>query len=251
MQTKVCSKCKKELPETSEFFYKTKLIKSGFKPQCKACQHQYYSENRNIGRACTAEGKERRTQRKKEYMKENDAKIKKQQKKYREIHKMELSQKRKDFTKANKERMSLRKKELMLINPDKVLERRRRYNNSDRGKERFRLNDQRRRAKSKQVIADYNIKKWEMCKIHFDNKCCYCGKTEPLTQDHFIPLSKGGEYTRNNIMPACKSCNSSKNNKNFFEWYPEQKCYSKKREQKILKYLNYDTKTQYQQLALC
>jgi 5-methylcytosine-specific restriction endonuclease McrA len=84
----------------------------------------------------------------------------------------------------------------------------------------------------------------------FDNKCAYCGKEKPLAQDHFVPLSKGGEYTNNNIICSCKSCNSSKSDKDFFEWYPEQLFYSKEREAKILKYLNYDKKTQTQQLAL-
>lgn len=51
-------------------------------------------------------------------------------------------------------------------------------------------------------------------------KCCiYCGVTEGLTQDHIIPSSKGGPDIPANIVPACKSCNSSKHNRDIFEWY--------------------------------
>jgi 5-methylcytosine-specific restriction endonuclease McrA len=42
-----------------------------------------------------------------------------------------------------------------------------------------------------------------------------------LTQDHFIPVAKGGPYTQNNIVPACKRCNSSKNDKDAMEWAAE------------------------------
>jgi hypothetical protein len=81
-------------------------------------------------------------------------------------------------------------------------------------------------------------------------KCKQCGKEEKLTQDHFKALSNNGEYTKNNIIPACINCNSSKNDADFFAWYPKQSFYSKKQELKILKYLNYDPKTKYQQLAI-
>ena len=63
---------------------------------------------------------------------------------------------------------------------------------------------------------------------------------EQLHQEHFIPLSKGGGYTHNNIIPACRSCNSSKWNNNFFDWYPKQEFYSEEKENFILNFiLNY------------
>lgn len=81
---------------------------------------------------------------------------------------------------------------------------------------------------------------WVNCKKEFNNNCAYCGKKRKLTQDHFIPLSKNGEYSINNIIPVCSSCNSSKLDNNFFEWYPKQPFYSKSREKRILNYLNYN-----------
>jgi 5-methylcytosine-specific restriction endonuclease McrA len=46
-----------------------------------------------------------------------------------------------------------------------------------------------------------------------DHRCYYCGKRckGKLTQDHIIPLSKGGAHTLHNVIGACRSCNSKKN----------------------------------------
>lgn len=46
----------------------------------------------------------------------------------------------------------------------------------------------------------------------FGNQCAYCPSCGPLTMDHVIPLSKGGQHSIDNVVPACKPCNSSKNN---------------------------------------
>lgn len=46
----------------------------------------------------------------------------------------------------------------------------------------------------------------------FGHQCAYCPSLGPLTMDHVIPLSKGGLHCIDNVVPACKPCNSSKNN---------------------------------------
>ena len=52
-----------------------------------------------------------------------------------------------------------------------------------------------------------------------ERKCIYCGSTSDLSIDHIIPQSKGGLDIAANSILACKSCNSSKGNKDVFEWY--------------------------------
>ena len=46
---------------------------------------------------------------------------------------------------------------------------------------------------------------------HFDYRCVYCGREGiPLTRDHIDALACGGAHEPQNIVPACRSCNSSK-----------------------------------------
>ncbi|MDU1313944.1 MAG: HNH endonuclease [Clostridium septicum] len=101
------------------------------------------------------------------------------------------------------------------------------------------ITEQRRRKMAKKVISTFNNSDWKQCKEYFNNECAYCGRSlKNLTQDHLIPLSKGGNYTKNNIIPVCRNCNSKKHNKDFFTWYKEQNFYSKERENKIVKYIS-------------
>lgn len=41
--------------------------------------------------------------------------------------------------------------------------------------------------------------------------CAYCGADDrQLQKDCVIPILRGGRYTLANVVPACRSCNSSK-----------------------------------------
>ena len=71
------------------------------------------------------------------------------------------------------------------------------------------------------------LKEWKKVLDYFDNECAYCGERDTeLEQEHIIPVSKGGKYEMGNIIPACRSCNSSKQNKNIHEWYEQQEFYN-------------------------
>lgn len=49
--------------------------------------------------------------------------------------------------------------------------------------------------------------------------CMYCGSTsQPITIDHFHPVSKGGNGQASNLVPCCGSCNSSKKDRDGPEW---------------------------------
>jgi len=77
-----------------------------------------------------------------------------------------------------------------------------------------------KRNRIKRVINNNGIfhlyEEWEKLKAQYNWTCPCCGKSEPeikLTEDHIIPLSRGGSDNIENIQPLCKSCNSRKNNK--------------------------------------
>ncbi len=52
-------------------------------------------------------------------------------------------------------------------------------------------------------------------------RCYYCDGSfapEELTMDHLVPVSRGGKASRNNVVPACKECNSRKKYLLPLEW---------------------------------
>lgn len=54
--------------------------------------------------------------------------------------------------------------------------------------------------------------------------CAYCGTTGVgLQKDCVQPLSVGGRYTITNVVPACRSCNSSKCNTEVTTWMRRKK----------------------------
>lgn len=49
--------------------------------------------------------------------------------------------------------------------------------------------------------------------------CAYCdARTPALQRDCVLPISRGGRYTLENVVPACASCNASKHNDEVTGW---------------------------------
>jgi 5-methylcytosine-specific restriction endonuclease McrA len=50
--------------------------------------------------------------------------------------------------------------------------------------------------------------------------CAYCGSTDAgaLQKDCVLAISRGGRYTLENVVPACRSCNASKCNDEVTGW---------------------------------
>lgn len=86
-------------------------------------------------------------------------------------------------------------------NPEKMTEKRRRSDNA-------------RRSRKASVPNTLTREQWEAIKQAYGGRCAYCGeRRERLTQDHVIPISKQGGTVAENIVPACRRCNSIKGNR--------------------------------------
>lgn len=68
---------------------------------------------------------------------------------------------------------------------------------------------------------DLTAAQWEAIQRAWDG-CAYCGAQASadavLQKDCVLPLSRGGRYTLDNVVPACRSCNASKSNEEVTHW---------------------------------
>ena len=76
----------------------------------------------------------------------------------------------------------------------------------------------RRKRRMLRVEHDLTDAEWTALQAAWRG-CAYCGVAEPsLQRDCVLPLSRGGRYTLDNIVPACRSCNTSKCNTEVTAW---------------------------------
>ena len=88
---------------------------------------------------------------------------------------------------------------------------RRRYSSSASPATRARYARRRQRRLSR-VDNDLTDQQWFEILDAWEG-CAYCGETGPaLQRDCVQPISRGGRYTVENVVPACASCNASKHN---------------------------------------
>jgi hypothetical protein len=58
--------------------------------------------------------------------------------------------------------------------------------------------------------ADARRNQFEKVRERDGHACVYCGNTKYLTLDHLVPLSRGGSNDEENLVTACRPCNSKK-----------------------------------------
>lgn len=80
------------------------------------------------------------------------------------------------------------------------------------------LRAHRRRARLKGNGGErVTLAEWQVILDVFGHRCAYCLRTDAkLTQDHVVALCRGGAHSRDNLVPACQSCNSRKSSRPVF-----------------------------------
>lgn len=249
---KHCNFCLVEYPATLDHFHKSVTGKYGLSGKCKSCYRQYREANKELirekDRLYAENNRESIAKKRKEYRQGNKESLKEWSKRYYVQNKEEILAKQKEYADENKDKVSLKglkwreKNEarvLAYVRENKEILSYKRREWAKRNKDTIRGYSQVRRAKRRNLESRLTVAQWDKIKSDFQHKCAYCGEEKELVQEHFLALTLGGEYSVNNIIPACTSCNSSKNKKDFFKWYPAFKHYSRDREKFIVKYLNY------------
>jgi len=208
METKKCSKCGETKPVGE--FYKRSVSKDGLNYYCKECSkasasqwnkehpEQKYAANRrwqkNHPEHVRAKGRER-------------------MKRWYKRHPEQGRAARARWYKRHPERGCAASAHWIKTHPEYPASWRKEH------REETRRYCNTRRSLKRALPATLTNKEWQQIKLLAGNACTYCdckfSSKLKAVQDHFIPLSKGGAYTKENIVPACQSCNSRKGNKVF------------------------------------
>jgi len=192
-ETKVCTRCGEEKP-IGDFH---RNGKQGRQPRCKGCVSELMAE----------------------YYQQNAERIKQRVRLYQERRRGDGPRRRQGRDPEKRRAGYQRYREQ---HRDQCLARMRRYY-SERP-EIFRAISARRRANDHghAIVSDLTDDQWQEILARFEHRCAYCGKESArITQDHVIPLSRGGDHTASNVLPACRSCNSRKGRLLLEEWRPD------------------------------
>jgi len=123
----------------------------------------------------------------------------------------------KQWQKDNPEKCKESSKKYRLDHPKSCKQYLKQYRQTTEGKATTQRGHSKRRAQGEKIINTLTAQEWVDILKQYKFRCAYCRKEFTLfdreTKDHVIPISKGGDNTKENIVPACRSCNSKKYNK--------------------------------------
>lgn len=133
-----------------------------------------------------------------EWVKNNPERRKKQQAKYRMDHKEQIAA-------YNRQRFQ----NLMATDPERIRKQARDWAKTPRGRASY-MSAQNRRRRDTPYTKE--ALEW-MVGIDWSTELCtYC--PEPATEiDHILPITRGGDGSRDNLTPCCRSCNARKGNR--------------------------------------
>ncbi len=203
---KTCARCGEEKPLSE--FHKNKKAKDGLQSFCKECRNKAERESYR------KKEKRDRSEYLKEYYEKNKEKIKARQRanwpeRYAR-EKEQVLERSKAWVKDNRERVNERNRRWRKNNPSSV-----------------KLSKSKRRALKKdtqveKITPELLAEHWAERNIDQD-RCFYCEEGTYEHLDHYIPLSKGGGHTKENLVPSCASCNLKKHDKMPEDFIKEQK----------------------------
>lgn len=177
----------------------------------------------------------------KRYYQEHREQLIQRQREYRAAHLEEDRQRSRDNHRQHKEERSEYQKAYNLAHATRILERVRIWNrvNAERLKLQKKAwrdaNIEKARRHGREQVNRRRILKMnaagshssdEISALYFEQngRCAYCGIPiyfdieRDVSEDHVIPLTRGGSDAIGNILLACRSCNAQKNDKTPDEW---------------------------------
>lgn len=184
-EMKLCSKCG-ELKVTSEFS-KCTSSKDGLQPKCKICAKEYRQANKEA--------------------------ISVYQVAHYQANKETITIQQAEYKQANKDALVIYQAEYYLNNKDALSVQKAEYAKTPKGKLMSRNAYYKRRAicKGGDVTTE---QLQELVRNSPNCHYCKCAITDGNRHiDHYIPLSRGGLHTLDNLVIACSTCNLRKGSK--------------------------------------
>jgi hypothetical protein len=221
MEYKICTKCKKELPSTAEYFHRG-VGKYGFRAVCKKCLSGYFSEYYQKNR-------KKKLEYKRNYYKDNQSTILEKEKIYRENNKEIVAERRKRnnkdrekdkltqarYREKNRTKIRARARQYYRDNKDKVMAYQREYlKNNIHARIAARLRQRvnkaiRNNKRPGSAVKDLGC---TLCglKIHLESKFSDGMSWENYGEwhvDHIIALAHFDLTDRNQFLEACHYTN--------------------------------------------
>ena len=211
---KRCAKCGETKP--LEDFTPNRRVKDGRQGRCRPCRREdqaaYYAKNRDEILRRNPSQPSRDPEKRRQRDRERYAALTPEQRaRIREV--------RKAWYAANAEERRAYQRAYMASNPEARATNRRLvaewYKRNP-----ARTRDKHARRRAREGAGRVTQEEWDALLVREGGYCAYCGtESEKLTMDHVVPLSRGGAHSIENILPACKSCNSRKSARTPSEWF--------------------------------
>lgn len=189
----------------------TFFILEGIMYKNKEREKEYYKKYYQEHKKLKKEQASKNYQKNKEFRNE-------QIKRYHQEHKEQTIKHMKEYYQENKEHILKCNKKYRQENRKNYIKSQRKYRRSEKGKAMRQRENTVRQSRIKNILNTLTAKEWLNILKQYDYRCAYCGKDllnlfDRPTRDHIMPVSKGGDNIKENIVPACQSCNSRKHNK--------------------------------------
>lgn len=154
---------------------------------------------------------------------------------HRRRHPERVKESNDKWRRANPERVAENRRAWRRKNAEKLRQdqRRRHAEDPERHRNYVRSRAALKRAAHRQSFIPLTLAQKNERFALFGNACAYCGRADTLTVDHVLALTNGGHDEAPNVVPACRSCNSSKNASFVQQWYRRQPFFDETRWRKI------------------
>jgi 5-methylcytosine-specific restriction endonuclease McrA len=193
---KVCTKCK----EWKDRFRSNKQTRDGLASWCRDCEaalaRKNYAADPKSKMELHRKWRAEHTEQERQYSREYNA----------------------QYYQEKSELVRQRVKVYASANTEKVAQARKAYLATPQGRTNKKVAHQRRRAIKRNADGNHTATEWLAMLDWFGNVCLKCGKADEITEDHVIPLTKGGSNSIGNIQPLCRFCNVSKGNRSSADY---------------------------------